>query len=145
MVEQLEKDMIEAMKNHEKERLTVIRTVKAGLKQEQIDHKKEINDDLLVEVVSRQIKMRKESIAEFEKGGRQDLVDQTKAEIDILMNYMPEQLSEEEVLKVIDEIFAEVKPESGKDMGRVMKEANAKLKGKADMKTVSNIIKEKLQ
>jgi uncharacterized protein YqeY len=145
MVEQLEKDMIEAMKNHEKERLTVIRTVKAGLKQEQIDHKKEINDDLLVEVVSRQIKMRKESIAEFEKGGRQDLVDQTKAEIDILMNYMPEQLSEEEVLKVIDEIFAEVKPESQKDMGRVMKEANAKLKGKADMKTVSNIIKEKLQ
>ena len=145
MVEQLEKDMIEAMKNHEKERLTVIRTVKAGLKQEQIDHKKEINDDLLVEVVSRHIKMRKESIAEFEKGGRQDLVDQTKAEIDILMNYMPEQLSEEEVLKVIDEIFAEVKPESQKDMGRVMKEANAKLKGKADMKTVSNIIKEKLQ
>ena len=145
MVEQLEKDMIEAMKNHEKERLTVIRTVKAGLKQEQIDHKKEINDDLLIEVVNKQIKMRKDSITEFEKGGRQDLVDQTKAEIDILMNYMPEQLSEEEVLKVIDEIFAEVKPESQKDMGRVMKEANAKLKGKADMKTVSNIIKEKLQ
>lgn len=145
MVEQLEKDMIEAMKNHEKERLTVIRAVKAGLKQEQIDHKKEINDDLLVEVVSRQVKMRKESIAEFEKGNRQDLVDQTQAEIDILMKYLPEQLSEEEVLKVIDEIFAEVKPESAKDMGKVMKEANAKLKGKADMKTVSNIIKEKLQ
>ena len=89
--------------------------------------------------------MRKESIVEFEKGNRQDLIDQTKAEIDILMKYLPEQLSEEEVLKVIDEIFAEVKPESQKDMGRVMKEANAKLKGKADMKTVSNIIKEKLQ
>ena len=145
MVEQLEKDMIEAMKNHEKERLTVIRTVKAGLKQEQIDHKKEINDDLLVEVVSRQIKMRKESIAEFEKGNRQDLIDQTQAEIDILMKYLPEQLSEEEILKVIDEIFEEVKPESKKDMGKVMKEANAKLKGKADMKTVSNIIKERLQ
>ena len=145
MVEQLEKDMIEAMKNHEKERLTVIRTVKAGLKQEQIDHKKEINDELLIDVVNRQVKMRKESIVEFEKGNRQDLIDQTKAEIDILMKYLPEQLSEEEVLKVIDEIFAEVKPESQKDMGRVMKEANAKLKGKADMKTVSNIIKEKLQ
>ncbi len=145
MVEQLEKDMIEAMKNKEKERLTVIRAVKAGLKQEQIDHKKEINDDLLIEVVSRQIKMRKESIAEFEKGNRQDLVDQTQAEIDILMKYLPEQLSEEEVLKVIDEIFEEVKPESKKDMGRVMKEANARLKGKADMKTVSSIIQEKLQ
>lgn len=145
MVEQLEKDMIEAMKNHEKERLTVIRTVKAGLKQEQIDHKREINDDLLIDVVNRQVKMRKESIVEFEKGGRQDLIDQTQAEIDILMKYLPEQLSEEEILKVIDEIFAEVKPESQKDMGKVMKEANAKLKGKADMKTVSNIIKEKLQ
>ncbi len=145
MVEQLEKDMIEAMKNKEKERLAVIRAVKAGLKQEQIDHKKEINDELLIDVVNRQVKMRKESIVEFEKGNRQDLIDQTKAEIDILMKYLPEQLSEEEVLKVIDEIFAEVKPESQKDMGRVMKEANAKLKGKADMKTVSNIIKEKLQ
>ena len=145
MVEQLDKDMIEAMKNHEKERLAVIRAVKAGLKQEQIDHKKEINDELLIDVVNRQVKMRKESIVEFEKGNRQDLIDQTKAEIDILMKYLPEQLSEEEVLKVIDEIFAEVKPESQKDMGRVMKEANAKLKGKADMKTVSNIIKEKLQ
>ena len=145
MVEQLEKDMIEAMKAKDMFRLTVIRMVKGALKQEQIDHKKEINDELLIDVVNRQVKMRKESIVEFEKGNRQDLIDQTKAEIDILMKYLPEQLSEEEVLKVIDEIFAEVKPESQKDMGRVMKEANAKLKGKADMKTVSNIIKEKLQ
>lgn len=145
MVEQLEKDMIEAMKNHEKERLAVIRAVKAGLKQEQIDHKKEINDDLLIDVVNRQVKMRKESIVEFEKGGRQDLIDQTQAEIDILMKYLPEQLSKEEVIKIIDEIFAEVKPESQKDMGKVMKEAQAKLKGKADMKEVSTIIREKLQ
>ena len=145
MVEQLEKDMIEAMKNKEKERLAVIRAVKAGLKQEQIDHKKEINDELLIDVVNRQVKMRKESIVEFEKGNRQDLIDQTQAEIDILMTYLPEQLSKEEVLKIIDEIFEEVKPESQKDMGKVMKEAQAKLKGKADMKEVSTIIREKLQ
>ena len=145
MVEKLDKDMIEAMKNHEKERLAVIRAVKAGLKQEAIDHKREINDDLLIEVVNRQIKMRKESIVEFEKGNRQDLIDQTQAEIDVLMAYLPEQLSKEEVLKIIDEIFDEVKPESQKDMGKVMKEAQAKLKGKADMKEVSTIIREKLQ
>lgn len=144
MVEKLEKDMIEAMKNKEKERLTVIRMVKASLKQEQIDHKKEINDDLLIDVVNKQIKMRKDSIAEFEKGSRQDLIDQTQKEIDVLMNYLPEQLTKEEVEKVIDEIFAEVKPEGQKDMGKVMKEASEKLKGKADMKEVSNIIKEKL-
>lgn len=145
MVEQLEKDMITAMKEKDKERLTVIRMVKASLKQEQIDHKKEINDDLLIDVVNKQIKMRKDSITEFEKGNRTDLIEKTQFEIDVLMKYLPEQLSEEEVNKVIDEIFAVVKPESQKDMGKVMKEAQSKLKGKADMKQVSQIIKDKLQ
>lgn len=145
MVEKLDKDMIEAMKAKDKEKLTVIRMVKASLKQEQIDHKKEINDDLLIDVVNKQIKMRKDSITEFEKGNRADLVEKTQNEINILMAYLPEQLSSKEVIKVIDEIFAEVKPESQKDMGKVMKEAQAKLKGKADMKEVSTIIRERLQ
>lgn len=145
MVEKLEKDMIEAMKSGEKDRLTVIRMVKAALKQEQIDHKKEINDELLVDVVNKQIKMRKDSIVEFEKGGRQDLIDKTQEEINVLLAYLPEQLSPEEVAKVIEEIFAEVNPEGPKDMGKVMGLAQAKLKGKADMKEVSTIIREKLQ
>ncbi len=144
MVEQLEKDMIEAMKNKDKERLVVIRMVKASLKQEQIDRKKEINDDLLIDVVNKQIKMRKDSITEFEKGNRQDLINKTQKEIDVLMAYLPEQLDEKEVLNIIDEIFSEVKPTSQKDMGTIMGLAQAKLKGKADMKTVSSIIKEKL-
>ena len=144
MIEKLDKDMIEAMKAKDKDRLTVIRMVKASLKQEQIDHKKEINDELLIDVVNKQIKMRKDSISEFEKGNRQDLIDKTQQEIDVLMEYLPEQLSIEEVNKVIDEIFDEVKPSGQKDMGKVMKEATARLKGKADMKEVSNIIKEKL-
>ena len=144
MVDKLNKDMIEAMKAGEKEKLTVIRMVKAALKQEEIDHKKEVNDDLLIDVVNKQIKMRKDSITEFEKGGRQDLIDATQREIDILMAYLPEQLSHEEVVKIIDEIFEEVKPESMKDMGKVMGPAQAKLKGKADMKEVSTIIREKL-
>ena len=145
MVETLDKDMIEAMKNKEKERLTVIRMVKAALKQEQIDHKKEINDDLLIDVVNKQIKMRKDYITEFEKGERNDLIEKTQYEIDILMNYLPEQLSKEEVLKIIEDIFDNVKPEGQKDMGKVMKEAQTKLKGKADMKEVSTIIREKLK
>ncbi len=145
MVEKLDKDMIEAMKSKDKDRLVVIRMVKAALKQEQIDHKKEINDDLLIDVVNKQIKMRKDSITEFEKGNRADLVEKTQKEIDVLMAYLPEQLSKEEVEKIINEIFEEVKPESQKDMGKVMKEAQAKLKGKADMKEVSTIIREKLQ
>ena len=145
MVEKLEKDMIEAMKNKDKDRLTVIRMVKASLKQEQIDHKKEINDDLLIDVVNKQIKMRKDSISEFEKGNRQDLIEKTQAEINVLLAYLPEQLSKEEVIKIIDEIFREVNPEGPKDMGKVMGLAQGKLKGKADMKEVSTIIREKLQ
>lgn len=145
MVEKLKQDMIEAMKNKEKERLTVIRMVKASMDQEHIDRKREINDELLIDVVNKQIKMRKDSISEFEKGGRSDLIEKTQSEIDMLMVYLPEQLSGEEVAKVIDEIFAEVKPEGQRDMGKVMKEATAKLKGRADMKEVSSIIKEKLQ
>jgi len=144
MVEMLEKDMIEAMKNKEKERLTVIRMVKAALKQEQIDKKKEINDDLLVDVVSKQIKMRKDSITEFEKGNRTDLIEKTKNEIEILTKYLPEQLSKEEVVEIINKIFIELKPEGPKQMGAVMQKATSLLKGRADMKEVSTIIKERL-
>lgn len=145
MVEKLEKDMITAMKEKDKDTLTVIRMIKASLKQEQIDHKKEINDDLLIDVVNKQIKMRRDSLVEFEKGNRQDLIEKTNSEINVLMAYLPEQLSKEEVEKIIDEIFEEVKPESQKDMGKIMGPAQAKLKGKTDMKEVSNIIREKLQ
>ena len=145
MIEQLDKDMVEAMKAKEKDRLMVIRMVKAALKQEQIDHKKELNDDLLIDVVNKQIKMRNDSIVEFEKGNRTDLIEATQKEIDILLKYLPEQLSKEEVEKIIDQIFAEVKPEGQKDMGKVMKEAQAQLKGKTDMKEVSTMIRERLQ
>ena len=144
MLEKLDKDMIEAMKNKEKDRLTVIRMVKAALKQEQIDHKKELTEELLIDVVNKQVKMRKDSIAEFSKANRDDLVQKTQEEIDILMNYLPEQLSLEEVKEIISSIFDEIKPEGQKDMGKVMKAATEKLKGKADMKEVSTIIREML-
>ena len=145
MVEKLKNDMVFAMKNKEKEKLTVIRMVKAAMDLEHIDKKKEINDDLLIDVVNKQIKMRRDSIAEFTKANRKDLISKTQAEIDILMDYLPEQLSTEEVNAIIDKIFAELKPTSKKDMGKVMKEANLLLKGKADMKEISSIISSKLQ
>ena len=145
MVDKLMNDMVTAMKEKDKDRLAVIRAVKAGLDKERIDNKKEINDDLLIDVVNREIKMRKESITEFEKGGRKDLIEKYQSEIDILSAYLPEQLSEEEVLAEINKIFDNIKPTSMKDMGTIMKEATSVLKGKADMKEVSNIIKEKLQ
>ena len=145
MVEKLKADMIQAMKEKDKERLTVIRMVKAAMDLEHIDRKREINDELLIDVVSKQVKMREESILEFEKGNREDLIEKTKKEIEILKAYLPEQLSESEVVEEIEKIFAEIKPESVKDMGKVMKEATAKLRGRADMKKVSEIINSKLQ
>ncbi|MCI8568281.1 MAG: GatB/YqeY domain-containing protein [Bacilli bacterium] len=144
LVKKIDQDLIDAMKNHEKLRLTVIREIKAGMKQAVIDQKKEMSDDLAVEVVSRGIKTRKESIKEFEKGNRTDLVDKTKEEIYVLESYLPEQLSKEEILEIIDKVFAVVLPEKPSDMGKVMKEVTPLLKGKADMKEVSEIIKNKL-
>lgn len=145
MVEKLKQDMIEAMKAKDKERLTTIRMIKGDLDKEHIDKKREINDDLLIEVVNRGIKQRKDSIAEFEKGGRNDLIEKTQAEIEILQSYLPAQLSEEEVSTIIDEVFQIIKPEGPRDMGKIMKEVQPKLKGRADMKHVSEIIKSKLQ
>ena len=111
---------------------------------EEINKKQELNDEDVITVLSKQIKTRKESITEFEKAGRTDLVEQTKKEIEILNKYMPEQLSEEDVLKVIDEAFNELKPEKPSDMGKLMGFVTPKLKGKADMSFVSKTIKEKL-
>lgn len=144
LVEQLDKDIIEAMRAKEKDRLTVLRTVKGNMKLQNIDHKKEINDELLIEVVSKEIKTRNESIKEFEKGNRQDLIDKTQIEIDILKVYLPKQLTEEEIEEIVQSVFDEVKPESPKDMGKIMAAITPLVKGKADMSQVSLIIKTKL-
>ena len=144
MLEKLNKDMIEAMKAKNKEKLSVIRACKAALDKERIDKGVEVNEDLLTTVVSREIKMRKESITEFEKGGRDDLVKQYQSEIDILKEYLPPQMDEAEIDAEIEKIFDFVKPESIKDMGKVMKEASAVFKGKADMGLVNSKIKDKL-
>ena len=144
MREQLLNDLKEAMKNKDKERLNVIRMVKGALQLEELNLKRECTDDEIIGLIAKQIKTRKESIAEFTKAGRDDLISSTQSEIDILNTYMPEQLSEEEVLKEIDNAFNEVNPSSMKDMGKIMGILTPKLKGKADMSFVSKTIREKL-
>ncbi len=145
MRQNLLNDLVSAMKNKDKETLSVLRMVKGAIQLEEINKKSELTDDDFIGVVAKQIKTRKESIAEFEKAGRTDLVEQTTREIEILNKYMPEQLSEEEVIKVIEEAFSSIRPTSQSDMGKLMGYVNPKLKGKADMSFVSKIIKEKLQ
>lgn len=144
MREQIFEDLKNAMKNQEKEKLSVIRMLKGAISLEEINTKHELSDDEIIGIVSKQIKTRKESIVDFEKGNRQDLIDKANKEIEILSRYMPEQLSIEEVYKVIDEIFEKINPTQMSDMGKIMKEVNPILKGKADMGEVSKIIKEKL-
>ena len=144
MREKILNDLKDAMKNQEKTKLAVIRMVKGAMQMEELNLKRPLTDEEVVMVISKQIKTRKESITEFEKGNRQDLIDQTKEEIKILNNYMPEQLSEEEVLKVIEEAFDEVNPSSPSDMGKIMGLVSPKLRGKADMSYVSKTIKDKL-
>ncbi|MBQ2946488.1 MAG: GatB/YqeY domain-containing protein [Bacilli bacterium] len=144
MKQNLLNDLVVAMKSQDKETLSVLRMVKGAIQLEEINKKSELSDEDFIGVVSKQIKTRKESIAEFEKAGRTDLVDQTKKEIEILNKYMPEQLSEEEVLKVIDEAFNALNPQTQSDMGKLMGYVTPRLKGKADMSFVSKTIKEKL-
>lgn len=144
MKQNLLNDLVAAMKSQDKETLSVLRMVKGAIQLEEINKKSELSDEDFIGVVSKQIKTRKESIAEFEKAGRIDLVEQTTKEIDILNKYMPEQLSEEEILKVIEDAFNTINPQTQSDMGKLMGFVTPKLKGKADMSFVSKTIKERL-
>jgi len=143
MLEKFNKDIIAAMKSKDQVRLTVLRMVKGSMQLESINNKKELNDDLLIDCVSKQIKLRNDSINEFEKANRIDLVDKNKEEIEVIKEYLPAQMSSDELDKVLDEVFDKVNPTSAKDMGLIMKEVTPKVKGRADMKLVSEKIKEK--
>jgi len=144
LVDKIKSDLVQAMKNQEKEKLTILRAIKGAMQLENINNKKEINDELAIEVIAKQIKMANDSIKEFEKGNRADLIEAATKEIEFLKTYLPKQLSKEEIVAVLDEIFDAIKPTGPKDMGNIMREVTPRVKGKADMKEVSEIIKEKL-
>ena len=137
-------DLKTAMKNQDKEKLSVVRMIKGALQLEEINKKRDLTDDEIILVISKQIKTRKESITEFQKANRIDLIEQTEKEIEILNEYMPEQLSEDEVNNIVDQAFEIVNPQAMSDMGKIMKEITPKLSGKADMSMVSKIVKDKL-
>ena len=117
---------------------------KGAIQLEKINKKRDLTDDEVISVISKQIKMRNDSINEFAKANREDLIEQNEKEIALLSTYMPAQLSELEINKIIDDAFNTVNPTSSKDMGLIMKEVSPKLKGKADMGKVNNIIKDRL-
>lgn len=144
--EQLTEDMKAAMKAKEegKLRLGVIRMVRSAIRQAEIDGKKELDDDGVAAVISKELKQRKDSLEEFQKGGREDLVAKTEAEIQVLLGYLPEQLGEDEIRNLVKAAIEETGAASPKDMGKVMKVLVPKTKGKADGKLVNTIVKEML-
>ena len=145
MYDKIKADIVTAMKDKDTLKLQTLRGIKGDADLEHINKKVEINDELMINVLSRGIKTRKESILEFEKGNRNDLIEKTNLEIEFLQGYLPKQLDLDELNKIIDEVFSKVNPTSTKDMGLIMRELTPLVKGKCDMKEVSLIIKNKLE
>ena len=144
MFDKIKSDMVKAMKEQDKFRLSVIRMIKGSIDKERIDKKIEITDEVVIDVLAKELKTREESRLEFSRAGRTDLVEGLDKEIAIIKEYLPEPLTDEEVDKIIDEAFMETEASSIKDMGKVMKVVTPKVKGRCDMKEVSSKIKAKL-
>ena len=143
--ERLNDDMKQAMKNQDKFKLSVIRMIRSTIKNIEIDKKKALDDNEVLEILNREIKQRKDSLQEFEKAGRDDLSEQVKQEIEIIAEYMPEPLSEEELNAIVQQTIQEVGASSKTDMGKVMSALMPKVKGRADGKLINQMVQANLQ
>ncbi len=138
--EKLMADMKEAMKSKNKVNKDVITMVRAAIKQREVDDRKELNDADVIDIIAKQIKQKKDSIPDFEKGNRQDLIDLTNQEIKILLEYLPPQLSDEELESIVKEAIEQTGAQTKKDLGKLMALIMPKVKGKADGKHVNDIV-----
>ncbi len=132
------------MRAKDSARLSTLRLLTAAIKQREVDERIELDDAAVVSVVEKMIKQRRESITQFEKGGRADLADAEKAEVQVLSGYLPAQMGDAEVQKVVDAVISETGAAGPKDMGKVMAALKPRLAGKADMGKVSALVKNKL-
>jgi hypothetical protein len=142
--ERIQQNMKDAMRAGDKPRLAAIRLILASIKQKEVDERKDLDDAEITAVLDRMVKQRRESISQFEKAGRNDLVEQETAELAIIREYLPEQLSEDQLNALIDDAMAQTGASSIKDMGKVMGLLKPKLQGRADMNAVSALIKARL-
>lgn len=142
--ERLLQDFKEAMKEKNELKKNTIVMVRAAILQIEKDTQKELNDDAILEILAKEIKKRKDSLEDIEKSGREDLIKQVNDEMAIIKAYLPEELSMEELEKIIEEVIAETGATSMKDMGKVMQAAKAKTAGRADNKVINEIVKKKL-
>ena len=142
--DQITEDTKSAMKAGEKDRLKVVRLIRAAIKQIEIDTREELDDAAVLTVLTKMVKQRRDSVEQFEKGDREDLAAIERAEILVLNDYLPEQLSAEELAALVDEIIQATGAEGIRDMGKVMGQIKAKASGRADMGAVSATVKERL-
>ncbi|WP_456342447.1 GatB/YqeY domain-containing protein [Thermovibrio sp.] len=142
--ERLKEDMKAALKAKDKEKLSVIRMLQALIKNAEIDKRGELTDEEIVSLLMKYAKQRRESIELYEKGGRQDLVEKEKRELQIVESYLPKQMSEEEIRELVKKVIEEVGATSPKDMGKVMQAVMPKVKGRADGSLVNKIVRELL-
>jgi uncharacterized protein YqeY len=142
--DQITEDMKSAMKAGEKDRLKVVRLIRAGIKQIEIDQRIELDDVAVLTVIEKMVKQRRDSVEQFQKGNRNDLADIELAEIEILDTYLPEQLSDAEVDALIDAAIAATGAESIRDMGKVMAQVKSEAAGRADMGAVGAKVKARL-
>lgn len=143
--ERLNEDMKQAMKSRDKFTLSTIRMVRSTIKYLEIDLKRTLDDNEVLDILSREIKQRKDALQEFESAGRDELVASTKAEIEIIMKYLPEQLSEEEINLIVQQTIQETGASSKSEMGKVMSALMPKVKGRADGKLLNQAVQQFLQ
>ena len=142
--EKLQEDLKSSMKNKDTVKKSVVTLIRAAIKQHEVDNRVELADDAIIDIISKQLKQRKDSLAEFEKANRDDLVEETKSEIQVLEGYLPQQLSEEELEKIVIETIAEVGATSMKDMGKIMTAIKPKTAGRADGRKINELVKKNL-
>jgi hypothetical protein len=141
---QISEDMKTAMKAGDKERLKVVRLIRAAINQIEIDRRTDLDDAAVLSVLDKMVKQRRDSVSQFQDGGRQDLADIELAEIVVLETYLPEQLAESELDEIIEQAIQDSGAESIRDMGKVMGQVKAKAAGRADMGAVGAKVKERL-
>jgi uncharacterized protein YqeY len=142
--ERLMDEMKQAMKSSDKLRLSTIRMIRTAVKNKEIEQRKKLDDDAIFKVIQGMMRKAEESIEQFKLGGRMDLVEKEKKEIETLKSFLPQPLGQEEILRIIDQSIEETQASSLKDLGKVMKSVMPKLEGKADGKVINQLVKEKL-
>lgn len=140
--EQLTNDLKESMKNKEQVKKSVVTLVRAAIKQKEVDERVELDDNAVMDIISKQLKQRKDALDEFKKAGRDDLISQTEKEIEILLSYLPKQLTDDELRDYIKKAVEQVNATSIKDMGKIMGILMPQVKGKADGKRINNLVSE---